>query len=145
MEIITLKGDDGAGKTKVITQIFEELFTQREIDGAFYVKSEGADNQEFKALLKYNGKKIAFCSIGDPADFNEKTKYEHLPSEYILSGLVFASKNEADVLINAYRTQFSEFPESVYKALLGNNKYSPIPISTQSNLSDVKDQIIAKL
>lgn len=132
MTIITLKGETCTGKTELITELYNEL-CMKDSKQHFY-SEEGANKKDFKALITYSNKKIAFCSIGYIAD------YGHLDSEYILRGIVFASKNEADVLINAYTEPFPEFPESIYKAIIGKNKYNPIPIKDGSR-EDIKNKI----
>lgn len=128
MKIITLVGKDKTWKTTLIKRVYEEI-SKKEL---LFYKNEGADNRDFKALVKWNNKKIAFCSIGDPAD------PKHLPSEYILRGLVFASKNEADILVNAYSKSFryenniEEFSYETYESIISvyknNSLYIPIKI-----------------
>ncbi len=94
---------------------------------------------DFKGLLNYQEKSIAFCSIGYIAD------YGHVESEYILSGIEFASRNNADVLINAYTTPFPEFPEPIYERIIGKKNYISIPISSTSNSSTLKNLIVSKI
>lgn len=127
VKVITLNGETGSKKTELIGEIKKELCSQGAKE--HFYKEEGADNNDFKALVTFNNKKIAFCSIGYIADKG------HLESEYILRGLVFASKNNADILINAYTEPFKEFPESVYKRIVGN--YIKIPISKTSDLTSI--------
>ena len=142
MKIITLFGADKSGKTTLIDYTYNQLLSK--FDGKILIGRtvEGADKKDFKALIEYSGKKIAFCSIGDPAD--EK----HLPSEYILSGLVFASENEADVLINAYSESFfdirngvSTFSEATYKSIVVVDSNIFVPILMKGKLSSGKQQL----
>lgn len=137
MKVITVKGDTKLGKTQVIMDIFKELIL---LGGKeLYFKEEGKDNRDFKALVNYKNKTIAFCSIGYIAD------YGHLESEYILSGIEFASKNEADILLNAYTTPFEEFPEPVYEGIIGKNNYHSFPVTKQTDLAGLKNQIISMI
>ena len=129
MKIITLVGKDRTWKTILIKSVYNEILKEGLL---LYYESEGADNQDFKALIKWNDKIIAFCSIGDPAD------PKHIPSEYILRGLVFASKKEADILVNAYSKSFryenniEEFSYETYESIISvyknNSLYIPIKI-----------------
>lgn len=129
MKIITLVGKDRTRKTTLIKRVYNEILKEGLL---LYYESEGADNQDFKALIKWNDKIIAFCSIGDPAD------PKHIPSEYILRGLVFASKKEADILVNAYSKSFryenniEEFSYETYESIISvyknNSLYIPIKI-----------------
>lgn len=135
MKIITVIGKRDTRKTTLITKVYNEILKNGVLH--FY-KVEGADEQDFKALVKWNNKKVAFCSIGDPSDPN------HIPSEYILRGLVFASKNEADILINAYsdsftsKNGFNEFPLEIYEAIVNIHNdtklYIPIKIDDKKDL-----------
>ena len=137
MKVITLKGDTKTKKTQTITDIFAKLISMGGKEQ--YFKEEGKDNLDFKALVKYNGKTIAFCSIGYIADFG------HLESEYILGGIVFASENEADTLINAYTTSFQEFPESIYETIIDKTNYKCFPVSEHTDLSNLVNEILATL
>lgn len=140
MKIITVVGKDKSWKTTLITEVYEEVLRKGTLD---YYKQEGEDNRDFKALISYGkNKKIAFCSIGDPSDS------KHLPSEYILRGLVFASKQKADILINAYSESFdvynntTEFSYETYKAIVETkeNKYVPIIMNKDGNLEKQKKE-----
>lgn len=133
MRVITLIGETGAGKTQTITELYKYLCGNGAKEHLY--SEEGSDKNDFKAFITFADKKIALCSIGYIAD------YGHLFSEYILSGIAFASKNEADVLINAYTEPFPEFPESIYEAIIGKCNYNPISINA-SNHEEVKNQII---
>jgi len=134
MEIITVTGKDGAGKTPLISDIYDELKNIGKVE--IPMKIEGKDKRDFKALVVYNNKRIAFCSIGDPADAN------HILIEYVLRGIIFASKNTADILINAYRiedndfSQFKEFPKQLFEKLLGDTV-----IITEKKLDNNSDEI----
>ena len=136
MTVITLKSETRVGKTEIITELYNELCM--EDSKQHFYSEESADNKDFKALITFANKKIAFCSIGYIAD------YGHLVSEYILSGIVFASKNKADVLINAYTEPFPEFPESIYESIIGKRNYNPILVDANNRL-DVKNQIYSIL
>ena len=137
MKVITLKGDTQTGKTQIITEVFKDLIVQGAKEKIF--QEEGKDRKDFKALLTFKEKNIAFCSIGYIAD------YGHVESEYILSGIEFASKNTADVLINAYTTPFSEFPESIYERIIGKSNYNPILVLSTSNKTALIQQIISNI
>ena len=138
MDVITLVGNTHSRKTQVITEIKDDLINNGAKLHLFF--EEGADKKDFKALLTFKENRIAFCSIGYIADKG------HLDSEYILRGLIFASKNNADVLINAYTTPFPEFPEDVYESIIGqSNLYVPVQIDKTSNLGAIKNFIISRL
>lgn len=146
LKIITVIGKRNTLKTTLITKVYNEI--QKNGILQFY-KFEGADKQDFKALVKWNDKKIAFCSIGDPAD------PKHIPFEYILRGLVFASKNEADILINAYSKSFKpekgidEFPLALYEDIINihkdNKLYIPIEIDDKKGLQTQFDENFTKI
>ena len=140
MKIITVVGKDKSWKTSLITEVFEKVLGMGTLD---YFKREGEDNRDFKALISCGeNKKIAFCSIGDPADS------KHLPSEYILRGLVFASKQEADILINAYSDSFdvvnetSEFSYETYETIvkIKGNEYAPIIMDKEGDIEKQKKE-----
>lgn len=146
MIIITVVGEEGSGKSPLIHSLFDELVTKYNASVEIEKAVEGKNKDDFKGMVKYNNKKIAFCSIGDPADINEETGYKHIPSEYILSGLVFASKNEADILINAYSNPFDEFPESTYKSLISCSNFEYFPKNlNKNNFDELKAEILSKL
>ena len=138
MKIITVVGKDKSWKTTLITEVYEEVLRKGTLD---YYKREGENNRDFKALISCDkNKKIAFCSIGDPAD------PKHIPSEYILRGLVFASKREANILINAYSDSFNAtstvFSYETYESIvkIDTNTYKPIFMDKEKNLEKQKKE-----
>lgn len=137
MKVITLIGLTQCGKTTIITDVFKELCLNGAKEHVFL--EEGNDKKDFKALVTFNGKKIAFNSIGYIADKG------HLYSEYILSGIVFASEKEADILINTYTEPFPEFSQAVYENIIGKNNLFTVSVSKTSNSNAIKNQIISML
>lgn len=113
MKIITLKGKSDSGKTTAITNIFNKLKENGAVVQFF--ERTGANNKDFTALITYNNKKIAFCSIGDIADKG------HSPIEYIMNGINFAYERNADIFINAitedyYSINLKQITMSVQKS-----------------------------
>jgi tRNA A37 threonylcarbamoyladenosine biosynthesis protein TsaE len=89
--IIVVYGDSGSGKTTVIKDIYKNLLQ----NGAVVKVSPvwfGQGNRDFKAVLTYQNKKIAFMSMGD---------YVQAASSAI------AAFRLEDILIIAYNTRHS--------------------------------------
>lgn len=151
MKIITVIGPSKSGKTELIDYTFKQLSSDGiEIKTKEQIGKRAKRTQDFKSVIKYGNKTIAFFSIGDPADCKPSVDYDHLPSEYILSGLVYASENEADILINAYSESFfnnktgvSEFSIETYKNLVivNSNVFVPILMEKKQSRKEREEQI----
>jgi len=89
--IIVVYGDSGTGKTTVINDIYKNLLQNGAVVNVSPVWF-GQGKQDFKAVLTYQKKKIAFMSMGD---------YVQAASDAIVA---FRSE---DVLIIAYNTRHS--------------------------------------
>ena len=124
MKIITIEGKENTGKTTLV----KELYRYLNLRGAFvlYYEVTGAHYEDFHAVIIWNSKVIAFCSIGDYADkdvYNAENKL--WPFTYIEKGIELAiRKYPADILINTRTTNLNE---TDYKLLLkekvGNENY----------------------
>ena len=144
MKIITVIGPDNSGKTELIDYTYNQLISNsEEIKKREPIGNKSENSTDFKSVIKCGNKTIAFFSIGDPADCKPSVDYDHLPSEYILSGLVYASENKDDILINAYSESFynretgvSEFSIETYKAIVIVNSNIFVPIQMKGNLSE---------
>lgn len=132
MKIITLKGKPNSGKTTTITNIFEKLRGCGAV--VQYFERTGADNKDFLAFITYNGKEIVFCSIGDIADEG------HSPLEYVLNGMIFASKKEADIFINAFSEGLPVSFET-YKLLFSKeDSLKPILMAVRKTSKEYENQ-----
>lgn len=63
-KIIVVYGDNNVGKTTVINEIYDELINQ----GATVIKAKrriGGDFNDFKSVLSFQNKSVAFLSMGD--------------------------------------------------------------------------------
>ncbi|MES2671683.1 MAG: hypothetical protein V4673_14865 [Pseudomonadota bacterium] len=64
MDIILLSGNSNSGKTTTMNVVYEELISK----GATVVRSKvqvGGNIKDFECVLKYKGKLVAMCSMGD--------------------------------------------------------------------------------
>lgn len=62
-KIIVVYGDCNVGKTTVINEIYDELYNQKNV--VVKKKQVGENPKDFEAVLNFNGKNIAFLSMGD--------------------------------------------------------------------------------
>ncbi len=114
MKIITIEGNENTGKTTLV----KELYRYLNLRGAFvlYYEVTGAHYEDFHAVIIWNSKVIAFCSIGDYADIDENKADDKLwPYAYIKKGIELANKYSAIILIN---TKTSNLSNTDYKLLL---------------------------
>lgn len=134
MKIITLKGKSNSGKTTAITNIFEKLKGKGAVVQFF--ERTGADNKDFIALITYNNKEIAFCSIGDVADEGDS------PIEYIMNGINFAYERNADIFINAFSEDTLPITFETYKLFFcEEDSTPPLPMSVQKSSSEYETQM----
>lgn len=63
MRIIALRGGDNCGKTETLTMVYNSVITS---GGNSTNKQQiGADPRDFSDIVNYNGKTIAFFTMGD--------------------------------------------------------------------------------
>lgn len=142
-EVITVTGAENVGKTTLVWAVYNKLLA----DGAesVYFHIVGADAKDFHAVVIWNGKIIAFCSIGDRADKKENNNWK-----YIEDGIEMALNHNAEILINALSLN-SGLTEGGYKNLLKktpkikSDKYVPIDLICQSTVEKQIQQKQIKL
>lgn len=132
MKIITLRGKSNSGKTTAITNIFGKLSELGAV--VQYFERTGADNKDFLAFMIYKGEGIAFCSIGDTADKG------HSPLEYVLNGILFAYKKEADIFVNAFSDELPVDFETYRLFFYEKDSLKSIPMSVQKSANEYENQ-----
>lgn len=92
-KVITVTGEENTGKTTLIKFVYDVLRQSGAI--VLLYEQTGAYFEDFHAVLVWNCKIIAICSIGDEADKEEKDLWK-----YIKDGIDLAINYNADFLIN---------------------------------------------
>ena len=100
--IITVVGENQRGKTTLIKHLYE-ILKQLGAEQLFF-KLTGAYFEDFYAVVFWNGKKIAICSIGDKSYDNDVIEAtDNITNNniiYIQRGLILAKNYKADILVN---------------------------------------------
>ncbi len=95
-EIITVFGPENSGKTTLIWAVYNKLM---ESGGELtYFHIVGADARDFHAIVVWEGKIIALCSIGDKVDEENKPKLDDW--QYVKDGIEIAKEYKAEILVN---------------------------------------------
>ncbi len=135
IRIITVSGKPDAGKTTLIWAVYNKLM---ETGGELtYFHIVGADARDFHAIVVWEGKIIALCSIGDVADKAVKDDWR-----YIREGIEMARNHEVEILINALSLE-GVLTEGGYKDKI-ISKYKNIKYDKEKNVSVEKFNIIEK-
>ncbi|MDY6030436.1 MAG: hypothetical protein SPI86_01610 [Treponemataceae bacterium] len=110
MKIITIFGDENVGKTTLVWDVFNKLMeTGAELT---YFHVFGADGRDFHAIVVWEGKIIAICSIGDVA-YEEDIKDSGISEDeksflYVKNGIDMARKYKAEILLNVVSNSIKE-------------------------------------
>ncbi len=115
MNIIMLSGESSCGKTTTLNKVYN--FMKPTYENIIKAKSKlGADPNDFECIIKYNGKNIAFYTMGDY-------------SCHLLESFEKYNKENCDVLICACNNRFKkpyqrieEFSHSIINKKLSISK-----------------------
>ena len=107
MKIITVTGEENVGKTELIWTVFDKLMKSGGELTYFHIVGEDAN--DFHAVLVWESKIIAVCSIGDKADKEKPVE------QYIKDGIEMARRYCAEILINALSDTIDETYEKTKK------------------------------
>ena len=66
MKVIMIEGESRVGKTTALNAIYDKLLSNGGI-AVMPKKQEGSNEMDFSSIIDYNGKKIAFFTMGDYA------------------------------------------------------------------------------
>lgn len=141
LRVFTVIGKPDAGKTTLIWAVYNKLM---ETGGELtYFHIVGADARDFHAIVVWEGKIIALCSIGDIADKKENEKEEDWDAwKYIKDGIEMARNHEVEILINALSLE-GVLNEGGYKDKI-ISKYKNIKYDKEKKVSVEKFNIIEK-
>ena len=101
MKIIMLSGNSSCGKTTTLNKVYE--FINPTIENIIKEKSKlGGDPKDFECIIKYNGKTVAFFTMGDF-------------SSYLIKAFERYDKMQCDFLICACNTHFTRPYQKIKK------------------------------
>lgn len=119
MKVITIEGDQDAGKTTLVRHVLHRLVN----DGAevLYYKVCGTFRDDFHAVVIWHARKITLCSIGDLIS-------------YVRDGIARANDTSSEILLN---TRTLSVNEEDYKLSLPS-ECDLHSISVMSNKVDIE-------
>lgn len=119
-----IEGKNDVGKTTILNYVFDVLCS----NGAAYIEDKkplGSEPQDFSCVIDYNGKKVAFFTMGD---------YSRKVSEAI------DKYNDCDYLICALNTDFASSTIERIK-----NKCSDLTVIPMEKYADISSDIFKAL
>lgn len=112
MKVITIEGDENAGKTTLVRNVLRRLVN----DGAevLYYEATGHLYDDFHAVVIWRSRKITLCSIGDKITYIEK-------------GIDRAKATWSDILLNTRTLSVEE--ERYKQSLPSKREFHPVPVT----------------
>ena len=122
---IMIEGKSNVGKTTILNYVFDILCS----NGATYIEDKkplGSEPQDFSCIIDYNGKKVAFFTMGDSSREISKAIDKYKDCDYLIcafnTGFAISTiekiKSKCSDLTVIPMEKYADISSDIFKALM---------------------------